>query len=71
MRLALPSRVYSMQYRDFVAASVASRASLIDGLQLISAQRLRSGFLAKYRRPTVATQLSGLQVAEETLELNQ
>lgn len=53
VRLALPSRVYSTKHLDFVAASVAelaSRASSIEGLHLVSAPLLLGGFLATYRQ---------------------
>ncbi len=52
VRLALPSRVYSTQHLDYVAASVANvaaRASSITGFHVVSAPRLRGGFLAKYK----------------------
>ena len=52
VRLALPSRVYSTQHLDYVAASVASvagRAASITGFQVVSAPRLLGGFLAKYK----------------------
>ena len=53
VRLALPSRVYSTRHLEFVAesvAAVAARASSIEGLRIVSAPRLLSGFLAKYKR---------------------
>jgi tyrosine phenol-lyase len=53
VRLALPSRAYSTQHLDFVAASladVAARASSIEGLHVTSAPTLLSGFLAKYKQ---------------------
>lgn len=70
VRLALPSRVYSTQHLNFVAtsiASVASRASSIEGLTVVSAPRLLGGFLAKFRRISIAVDEFEHQVLEEVL----
>lgn len=72
VRLALPSRVYSRQHLDFVAASVAavaSRASSIGGLQVVSAPRLLSGFLARYKRIASSADLIDRGAEEKTLGL--
>ena len=70
VRLALPSRVYSTQHLDYVAASVAtvaSRASSITGFHLVSAPRLLSGFLAKYKPASTATDPGTLQAPEAVM----
>lgn len=70
VRLALPSRVYSTQHLDYVAvsvASVASRASSITGLHVVSAPRLLGGFLAKYKPASTTADPQTRQAPEAVL----
>ena len=70
VRLALPSRVYSTQHLDYVAASVASvarRASSITGLHVVSAPRLLGGFLAKYKPASTTANPQTRQAPEAVL----
>jgi tryptophanase len=70
VRLALPSRVYSTQHLDFAAATiarVAGRAASIEGLQVVSAPRLLGGFLAKYKRTSIARDPVSLLATVATL----
>jgi tyrosine phenol-lyase len=70
VRLALPSRVYSTQHLDHVAASVASvarRASSITGLHVVSAPRLLGGFLAKYKPASTTANPQTRQAPEAVL----
>jgi tyrosine phenol-lyase len=67
VRLALPSRVYSTQHLDYVAASladVARRASSITGLHVVSSPRLLGGFLAKYKWALTAAEPDVQQATE-------
>jgi len=70
LRLALPSRVYSTRHLDFVAtsiSSVASRASSIKGLHVVSAPRFLGGFLARYKRASTSIDPDTRQASEAVL----
>lgn len=53
LRLALPSRVYSVQHLDYVAqamSKVAEDAPAIQGLAVVESPKLLGGFLARYQQ---------------------